>query len=145
MSLSSELPLSLAPSCFELSSELNSLLPKVSFRRRPLRPRGLLSSLASRTVALSHCGTVVTAVRRPQQATTLQIGAGLGMFCAGCCWGLMALGFAGGTMSLAWMGLATLVMVLEKLPKFGHYVIRPMGVVLSVAGLLVTAFSATGI
>lgn len=75
----------------------------------------------------------------------LRMGAGLGMFCAGCCWGLMALGFAGGTMSLVWMGLATLVMVLEKLPQIGHYVIRPMGVVLSVAGLLVIAFSATGI
>ena len=28
------------------------------------------------------------------------------------------------------MGLATLVMVLEKLPQIGHYIIKPMGVAL---------------
>ncbi|HSG55215.1 MAG TPA: DUF2182 domain-containing protein, partial [Paracoccaceae bacterium] len=57
----------------------------------------------------------------------LRMGAGLGGFCVGCCWGFMALGFAGGVMNLAWMGLATLFMVLEKLPQIGHVVTRPMG------------------
>ena len=57
----------------------------------------------------------------------LRMGLGLGSFCLGCCWGFMVLGFAGGVMNLAWMGLATLFMVLEKLPQIGHYVIKPMG------------------
>ncbi|MEQ6248139.1 DUF2182 domain-containing protein [Sulfitobacter sp. HNIBRBA3233] len=57
----------------------------------------------------------------------LRMGSGLGGFCVGCCWGFMALGFAGGVMNLAWMGLATLFMVLEKLPQIGHVVTRPMG------------------
>lgn len=56
-----------------------------------------------------------------------RMGAGLGAYCVGCCWGFMALGFAGGVMNLAWMGLATLFMVLEKLPQIGHYVTKPMG------------------
>lgn len=60
----------------------------------------------------------------------LRMGLGLGSFCVGCCWGFMLLGFAGGVMNLAWMGLATLVMVLEKLPQIGHYIIKPMGVAL---------------
>ncbi len=60
----------------------------------------------------------------------LRMGLGLGTFCLGCCWGFMVLGFAGGVMNLAWMGLATLFMVLEKLPQIGHYVTKPMGVVL---------------
>ncbi|SFS11581.1 Predicted metal-binding membrane protein [Yoonia litorea] len=65
----------------------------------------------------------------------LRMGLGLGAFCVGCCWGYMALGFVGGTMSLLWMGLATLLMILEKLPDIGHYVIRPTGAVLIAAGV----------
>ena len=64
-----------------------------------------------------------------------RMGLGLGGFCVGCCWGFMALGFVGGVMSLLWMGLATLFMVIEKLPAIGHRVSRPMGAVLILAGL----------
>ena len=35
-----------------------------------------------------------------------------------------------GTMSLAWMGLATLLMALEKLPDLGRHVTRPLGLAL---------------
>ena len=52
----------------------------------------------------------------------------------------MALGFVGGVMSLLWMGLATLFMVIEKLPQIGHFVTKPMGVVLTLAGLAVLAW-----
>ncbi len=65
----------------------------------------------------------------------LRMGLGLGAFCVGCCWGFMALGFVGGVMSLLWMGLATLFMILEKLPSLGHIVTKPMGVVLIAAGI----------
>jgi predicted metal-binding membrane protein len=69
----------------------------------------------------------------------LRMGLGLGAFCVGCCWGFMALGFVGGVMNLAWMGLATLFMVIEKLPQVGHVVTKPAGVVLMVAGAGVIA------
>ena len=65
----------------------------------------------------------------------LRMGLGLGAFCVGCCWGFMVLGFVGGVMSLLWMGLATLFMVIEKLPQIGAIVTRPMGVLLILAGL----------
>jgi predicted metal-binding membrane protein len=65
----------------------------------------------------------------------LKMGLRLGLFCVGCCWGFMALGFVGGVMSLLWMGLATLFMILEKLPSVGHFVTKPMGVVLITAGI----------
>jgi predicted metal-binding membrane protein len=65
----------------------------------------------------------------------LRMGLGLGVFCVVCCWGFMALGFVGGVMSLAWMGLATVLMIFEKLPDIGHHVIKPTGVVLIAAGL----------
>ncbi len=64
----------------------------------------------------------------------LRMGLGLGAFCVGCCWGFMALGFVGGVMSLAWMGLATLFMVFEKLPAIGHHLTKPAGIVLILAG-----------
>jgi predicted metal-binding membrane protein len=67
----------------------------------------------------------------------LRMGLGLGAFCVGCCWGFMALGFAGGVMNLAWMGLATLFMVVEKLPQLGHHVTKPMGFALIAAGVAV--------
>lgn len=65
----------------------------------------------------------------------LRMGLGLGIYCVMCCWGFMALGFVGGVMSLLWMGLATLLMVFEKLPQVGHHVIKPTGVLLIAAGL----------
>lgn len=67
----------------------------------------------------------------------LRMGLGLGAYCVVCCWGFMALGFVGGVMNLAWMGLATVFMVLEKLPQVGHVVTKPMGVLLILAGLAV--------
>jgi predicted metal-binding membrane protein len=69
----------------------------------------------------------------------LRMGLGLGAFCVGCCWGFMALGFVGGVMNLAWMGLATLFMVIEKLPQVGHVVTKPAGGVLMAAGAGVIA------
>ncbi len=66
----------------------------------------------------------------------IRMGLGLGAFCVGCCWGFMALGFVGGVMNLLWMGLATLFMVIEKLPDIGHHVTKPMGVLLIAAGVL---------
>ncbi|MEO1778091.1 MAG: DUF2182 domain-containing protein, partial [Pseudomonadota bacterium] len=50
------------------------------------------------------------------------------------------LGFVGGVMSLMWMGLATLFMVIEKLPQIGHVVTKPMGVVLVLGGIGVLAY-----
>ncbi|TNF62857.1 MAG: DUF2182 domain-containing protein [Rhodobacteraceae bacterium] len=79
---------------------------------------------------------------RPGAAGGLRMGLNLGAYCVGCCWGFMALGFVGGMMSLLWMGLATLFMVLEKLPQLGHYLVRPMGFALVFAGLAVVVWSA---
>ncbi|SFD68146.1 Predicted metal-binding membrane protein [Sulfitobacter brevis] len=70
----------------------------------------------------------------------LRMGLGLGVFCVGCCWGFMLLGFAGGVMNLAWMGLATLFMVIEKLPQIGHYVIKPMGFALILGAIAVAGW-----
>lgn len=56
-----------------------------------------------------------------------------GLDCLGCCWALMLLAFIGGTMNLAWMGLAMVLMILEKLAGPGRYVTIPLGLVLILA------------
>ena len=53
-----------------------------------------------------------------------------GAYCVVCCWGLMAIGFVGGVMDLIWMGGATILMTLEKLPALGRWLTRPIGVAL---------------
>ena len=63
----------------------------------------------------------------------------LGLVCLGCCWALMAIAFVGGAMTLAFMGLATLIMITEKLPQIGRHVTRPLGGLLIAAGLTVGA------
>ncbi len=76
---------------------------------------------------------------RPGFAGGVRMGLGLGVFCTGCCWGFMALGFVGGVMSLLWMGLATLFMVFEKLPQIGHRLLKPAGAALIAGGIYVAA------
>ncbi len=49
------------------------------------------------------------------------IGLKVGIFCLGCCWLLMSLAFVGGNMNYFFMGLSTLLMTFEKLPKFGNF------------------------
>jgi len=74
------------------------------------------------------------------------MGARLGVYCVGCCWLLMLLGLIGGAMNLMWMGAATLLMVLEKLPEIGRYVTKPLGaaLLLGAAVQVVSVFSSGG-
>lgn len=60
----------------------------------------------------------------------------LGLDCVGCCWALMALAFVGGTMNLAFMGVAMLLMILEKMPDIGRPMTRPAGALLILSGLV---------
>jgi predicted metal-binding membrane protein len=69
----------------------------------------------------------------PGSAAAVGMGLRLGLVCLGCCWALMALAFVGGTMNLAWMGLAMVLMTLEKLPAPGRILTRPLGLALLVA------------
>ncbi len=72
----------------------------------------------------------------PGYQQAFKMGLRLGLSCLGCCWMLMLLAFVGGTMNLAFMGLATVIMVLEKLPNLGEYISRPLGYILIGSGCL---------
>ena len=68
----------------------------------------------------------------------LAMGLRHGAVCVGCCWALMALAFVGGSMNLAWMGGAMILMIVEKLPV-GRSLTAPLGIVLLIAAAMIAA------
>jgi predicted metal-binding membrane protein len=95
-----------------------------------------------KSACLSECRAPLTYFMgqwRPGVAGAARMGWQLGVTCLGCCWALMALGFVGGVMNLLWMGIATALMVLEKLPRIGDVITKPLGVVLLASGVFAVA------
>ncbi|TDQ84149.1 putative metal-binding membrane protein [Dongia mobilis] len=80
-----------------------------------------------------HPMTFFLAHWQPGQTGALRMGLRHGLDCLGCCWPLMLLAFVGGTMNLAWMGLAMVLMLVEKLAGAGRYVTVPLGILLILA------------
>ena len=53
-----------------------------------------------------------------------------GVYCAGCCWFLMALLFVAGVMNLVWVAAITAFVLLEKAVPKGEWIERVGGVLL---------------
>jgi predicted metal-binding membrane protein len=60
-------------------------------------------------------------------AGTLRLGLMHGLYCVGCCWGMMLLLFVAGVMNLAWVALLAAIVLLEKLAPPGWHVSRLIG------------------
>ncbi|MFM2182240.1 MAG: hypothetical protein RJB61_534 [Actinomycetota bacterium] len=71
---------------------------------------------------------------KPGLAGSWQMGLSHAVTCVGCCWALMALALVGGIHSVPFMAVATVVMVIEKLPSVGERVRVPLGLVLVGSG-----------
>lgn len=84
---------------------------------------------------LSKCRMPLTFFMQHFEEGPLRNGLRLGLICLGCCWALMALAFVGGVMNLAFMGLATILMILEKMPELGRYLTKPLGGILIFCGV----------
>jgi predicted metal-binding membrane protein len=105
---------------------------------------GLYQFSAAKAACLVRCRSPMPfflAHWRPGLAGAFGVGLRLGAVCLGCCWALMLLAFVGGMASLALMGLATVLMVVEKLPQAGRHVTRPLGW----ACLVAAALTLTGV
>ncbi|SDZ32594.1 Predicted metal-binding integral membrane protein [Jannaschia faecimaris] len=72
---------------------------------------------ALKDACLSKCRQPLTFFMGHWAEGPWRMGLRLGAVCLGCCWALMALGLIGGTMSLGFMALATILMTLEKLSR----------------------------
>jgi hypothetical protein len=66
----------------------------------------------------------------------LLMGAKHGLFCLGCCWGIMAVLFVVGLMNLGWMAALSLLIVAEKLAPRGLTIGRASGAVLIGLGVV---------
>ncbi|MDM7970602.1 MAG: DUF2182 domain-containing protein [Paracoccaceae bacterium] len=102
---------------------------------------GLYQFSPVKEACLSKCRAPLTFFMAHWDEGPLRNGVRLGLVCLGCCWALMLLAFVGGVMNIAFMGLATLIMVIEKLPAYGRLLTRPLGAVL-IAGALFVALGA---
>lgn len=69
---------------------------------------------------------------RPRGA--FRLGAVHGLFCFGCCWAMMAVLVALGTMSLVWMALLSLLILAEKNAPGGRWIAAAGAVIFALAG-----------
>jgi len=58
-----------------------------------------------------------------------------GVFCVGCCWGLMLLMFGVGGVNLGWMLVLGVIMFIEKAVAWGRWITAPVGGLLALWGL----------
>ncbi len=110
------------------SIALNGALLLVAglYQFSPLKEACLSACQSPMTFFLGHW--------RPGVSGAFRLGLGLGAVCLGCCWALMLLAFVAGTMNLVFMGLAMVLMTLEKLPQIGTKLSAPLGGFLLLAG-----------
>jgi predicted metal-binding membrane protein len=100
---------------------------------------GLYQFSRLKAACLSRCRAPLTFFLerwRPGLAPAYGMGLRMGADCLGCCWALMLIAFVGGMGNLLLMGIATLIMALEKLPDLGRALTRPLGWALIAAGAL---------
>jgi len=70
---------------------------------------------------------------------TLRLGVEHGLFCVGCCWALMLIGFAFGVMNVGWMLVLTGLVAMENLTRHGQRLSRFAGL-----AFILLAFTACG-
>ena len=118
-----------------------TLLKAAAFTGALLIGAGLYQFAALKEACLSRCRAPLTFFMQHFDEGPWRNGLRLGMDCLGCCWALMLLAFVGGTMNLAFMGLAMVIMTLEKLPEIGRPVTKPLGGALIAAGTVTWALA----
>ena len=71
------------------------------------------------------------------RAGAFRTGVSHGLYCAGCCWALMAVLFVVGLMNLTWMAVIAAIFLAEKTWRHGVALTRVVGVALVLLGLAV--------
>ncbi len=99
---------------------------------------GIFQFTPFKAACLAHCrsplGFFLTRWR-DGPVGTLGMGMRHGAYCLGCCWALMAVGFAVGVMNLVWMAALTVFLCVEKIAPGGDLAGRVFGGVLVLWGV----------
>jgi predicted metal-binding membrane protein len=96
-----------------------------------------------KTVCLRHCRTPLDFMLhwRSGRRGGMQMGLHHGLFCLGCCWGLMLVLLTVGVMNLVWMALVAAVIFIEKVLPFGWATAKVVGIVLLGVGISLAVMS----
>lgn len=100
---------------------------------------GLYQLTPLKNVCLKHCRSPLHFIMhrwREGYLGALIMGMDHGAYCLGCCWGLMLVLFVVGIMNIAWMGILTLVIFVEKISKHGVVISKMVGGLLILLGLV---------
>ena len=94
-----------------------------------------------KTVCLRHCRSPISFFLRygskaERASGALRMGVTHGLFCLGCCWAMMAVLAALGTMNVVWMVALALLIVLEKNASAGERIASLAAVGFAAAGVL---------
>jgi predicted metal-binding membrane protein len=103
---------------------------------------GLYQLSPLKTVCLRHCRSPLHFfLHRWHSGPTgaLRMGFTHGLYCVGCCWGLMVVLFAVGVMSLFWMALVAVLIFAEKIFPRGDRLARALAVALVAFGIWIAA------
>lgn len=101
---------------------------------------GLYQWLPAKRACLDHCRSPVqflVEAYRPGASGALVMGVRHGLYCLGCCWGLMLLLFVGGVMNLLWVAVIAGVVFIEKILARGDWLRRTIGAVALAAAMAV--------
>lgn len=93
-----------------------------------------------KSACLRHCRSPISFFLRfgskvSKPAGALRMGVTHGLFCLGCCWALMAILVALGTMNLAWMAALALLILVEKNAPAGERIALGAGAVFALLGV----------
>lgn len=103
---------------------------------------GLYQLTPLKNVCLTHCRSPLHFIMhkwREGYLGSLIMGIDHGAYCLGCCWGLMLVLFVVGVMNLAWMGILTLIIFVEKISKHGVVISKVVGGLLILLGIAMAA------
>jgi predicted metal-binding membrane protein len=97
-----------------------------------------------KSVCLRHCRSPISFFLRfgsnvTRPAGALRMGVTHGLFCLGCCWALMAVLVAVGTMNLAWMAALAVLIMIEKNAPAGERAAAVAAAVFAIAGAVLLA------
>jgi predicted metal-binding membrane protein len=103
---------------------------------------GLYQFSPLKHVCLAHCRSpfhIILHGWREGRVGAMRMGASHGLYCLGCCWGIMAVLLVVGLMNLAWMAALSILIALEKLAPRGVGIGRLVGVVFIILGITMAA------